>query len=134
MGHTSVGPINAAAIVSEIGNIEQFNSAEKLQSYGGKAPKMSGSGGKDYATGLSKIRNSHLANSVYESAKSLVQHKNEEFLLIYKREIDKGKKKKQAYIIVSRRLLYHVYSMMKNKKPYRVRLPEVKKKSASTAN
>ena len=90
-----IGPVNAAAIVSEIGGIEQFDSAPKLQSYGGKAPKMVGSGGKDYATGLSMIRNSHLSNTVYESARSLVQHKNEEFLMIYEREINKGKKKKQ---------------------------------------
>ena len=84
---------------------------------------MSGSGGKKQATGISKISNSYLSNTVYESARSLVQHKNEEFLKIYEREIGKGKKRKQAYIVVARRLLYHVYSMMKNEKPYRIRLP-----------
>ncbi|EQB67165.1 MAG: transposase [Thermoplasmatales archaeon E-plasma] len=121
-----IGPMNAAAIVSEIGDIKQFESALKLQSYGGKAPMMSGSGGKNHATGISKISNSYLSNSVYESARSLVNHNNEEFVKIYEREIGKGKKKKQAYIIVARRLLYHVYSMMKNEKPYRVRLPTMK--------
>ena len=127
-----IGPVNAAAIVSEIGGIEQFDSATKLQSYGGKAPKMSGSGGKDYATGLSMIRNSYLSNTVYESARSLVNHKNEEFLMIYNREIDKGKNRKQAYIIVSRRLIYHIYSIMKNRKPYRVRLPNTGGAKGST--
>ncbi len=38
--------INSAAIVSEIGRIEEFHSALKLQSYGGKCPDMTGSGGK----------------------------------------------------------------------------------------
>jgi len=123
-----IGPVNAATIVSEIGDIDQFDSALKLQSYGGKAPRMTGSGGKDHATGLSKIRNSYLANSVYESARSLVNHRNEEFLMIYEREIKKGKKRKQAYIVASRRLLYHTYSIMKNKKPYRVRLPNSKER------
>jgi transposase len=121
-----IGPVNAAAIVSEIGDIDQFDSALKLRSYGGKAPRMTGSGGKDHATGLSKIRNSYLTNSVYESVKSLVNHRNEEFLMIYEREIKKGKKRKQAYIVVSRRLLYHTYSIMKNKKPSRVWLPNTK--------
>ncbi len=129
-----IGPVNAAAIVSEIGDIGQFDSALKLQSYGGKAPKMSGSGGKDRATGISRIRNSYLSNSIYESARSLVHHKNEEFLKIYEREIGKGKKKKQAYIVVSRRLLYHVYSIMKNKKPYRVRLPKTKEGEGITSS
>jgi hypothetical protein len=45
--------------------------------------------------------------------------------MVYEREIGKGKKK-QAYIVVARHLLYHVYSMMKNEKPYRVRLPNTK--------
>ena len=118
-----IGPLNAAAIVSEIGDIKQFDSALKLQSYGGKAPIMSGSAGKNHATGISKISNSYLSNTVYESARCLVQHKNEEFLKIYEREIGNGKKMKQAYIVVARRLLYYVYSMMKNEKPYRIRLP-----------
>lgn len=121
-----IGPVNAAAIVSEIGEISQFDSALKLQSYGGKAPKMTGSGGKDHTSGISRIRNSYLANSVYESARSLVNHKSEEFITIYEREMGKGKTKKQAYIVVSRRLLYHVFSIMKNKKPYRVRMPNTK--------
>ncbi len=128
-----IGPVNAAAIVSEIGDIKQFDSSLKLQSYGGKAPRMSGSGGKDHATGISRIRNSYLANSVYESARSLVFHKNDEFLMIYEREMKKGKKRKQAYIVVSRRLLYHIYSIMKNKKPYRVRLPHTKEGEGNTS-
>ena len=121
-----IGPINAVAIVSEIGEIGQFKSALKLQSYGGKAPNMTGSGGKNHATGLSKIRNPYLSNAAHQCAVSLVNKKNEEFLKIFDREIAKGKKKTQAYVVVSRRLLYHVYSMLKNKKPYRKRSPIVK--------
>lgn len=64
--------ISAAEIVSEIGEIKQFDSAVKLQSYGGKSPDIKGSGGKAGATGASKIRNSHLSHVTYESAVSLV--------------------------------------------------------------
>ena len=101
-----IGPLNAAAMVSEIGGIKQFDSVLKLQAYGGKAPIMRGSGGKDRATGLSKTRNPHLSNAVYESAVSLVNNKNKEFLEIFNREIGKGKRPTQAYITVGRRLLY----------------------------
>lgn len=113
----------AATIVSEIGNITQFQSAVKLQSYGGKAPNITGSGGKVAATGVSKIRNPHLSNAVHESAVSLVMHRTPEFMEIFNREIRKGKKPTQAYIIVGKRLLYHVFSIMKNQKPYRERRP-----------
>jgi len=128
-----IGPINAAAIVSEIGGIEQFDSALKLQSYGGKAPNMTGSGGKNHATGLSKIRNPYLSSAVHQCAVSLVNHKNEEFLMIFNREIAKGKKKTQAYVVVSRRLLYHIYSMLKNGKPYRKRSPVMKGGEGNTS-
>ena len=53
--------------------------------------------------------------------------------MIYEREMKKGKKRKQAYIVVSRRLLYHIYSIMKNKKPYRVRLPHTKEGEGNTS-
>lgn len=118
-----MGTMNAATIVSEIGDIKQFDSALKLQSYGGRAPNMEGSGGKNHATGLSKNRNPYLSHAVHQSVISLVKWQNGEFFEIYQREIDKGKKDTQAYIVVGRRLLYHIFSIMKNNKPYRDRLP-----------
>ena len=93
---------------------------------------MRGSGGKDRATGLSKARNPHLSNAVYESAVSLVNNKNKEFLEIFNREIGKGKKPTQAYITVGRRLLYHVFTIMKNHKPYRQRLPRGEREGVSS--
>ncbi len=117
-----IGKVNAVTIVSEIGNIQQFNSSRNLQSYGGKAPLMEGSGGESHAVGISRIRNLYLSNAVYECSISLVNHKNREFLDIFNREIKKGKKTTQAYIIVGNRLLKHVYSILKNKKPYKQRL------------
>ena len=118
-----IGKMNAAAIVSEIGDITQFHSVLKLQSYGGKCPDMTGSGGKSYAKKLTKIRNEHLSNAVHQSAVSLVNHRNREFYDLFNREIDKRKTNTEAYIVVGKRLLFHVFSMMKNQKPYRERIP-----------
>ena len=118
-----IGTLSAACMVSEIGNISQFSSAMKLQSYGGKSPDITGSAGKKYATGVTKIRNPYLSDAVYESSVSLVMHRTPEFYEIFNREIRKGKKIPQAYIVVGKRLLYHVFSIMKNHKPYRQRLP-----------
>ena len=44
---------SAAVMVAEIGSIGQFSSAVKLQSYGGKSPNITGSGGKLHRSGLS---------------------------------------------------------------------------------
>lgn len=67
---------------------------------GGKSPDITGSDGKSYAMGSSKIKNSHLANSAYECVVSLVLLKNPEFTAIYRRQIEKRKKPTQAYIVV----------------------------------
>ncbi len=123
-----IGTINAATIVSEIGSISQFDSVARLQSYGGKCPDMSGSGGKSYATGITRIRNEHLSNAVHESAVSLVLHRNHEFYELFNREMGKKKSRTEAYIVVGKRLLFHVYSMMKNQKPYRERKPGNRKR------
>ena len=120
---SGISVISAAAMVSEIGNIDQFDSAMKLQAYGGKTPNMAGSGGKINARGVTRIRNPHLSNTVHESAVSLVAHRTPEFVDIFNREIKKGKKPTQAYIVVGKRLLYHIHSIMKNRKPYRERRP-----------
>jgi transposase len=84
-----IGTVHAAAIVSEIGETDQFDSALKLQSYGGRVPMVAGSGGKSHAIGISKIRNPYLSNAVHECAVLVVTHKNEEFLGIFNREIAK---------------------------------------------
>ena len=118
-----IGPVNAAIIVSEIGSIKQFDSAVKLQSYGGKCPDITGSGGKTHPAGITRVRNKYLSNAVYESAVSLVTHRSGEFLDLFNRELVKKKSRTEAYIVVAKRLLFHVYSIMKNDRAYRERKP-----------
>ena len=122
MDMKGIGKMNAATIVSEIGDITQFPSVLKLQSYGGKCPDMTGSGGKSYAKKLTKIRNEHLSNAIHQSAVSLVNHRNREFYVLFDREINKRKTNTEAYIVVGKHLLFHVFSMMNNHKPYRERI------------
>ena len=116
-----IGTINSAVIVSEIGDIKQFDSVLKLQSYAGKCPDMTGSGGKSYSKGVTHVRNKYLGNAVYESAVSLVMNKNGEFYNVFNREIGKKKSTVEAYIAVAKRLSFHVYSIMKNNRPYKER-------------
>ena len=117
-----IDTIQAASIMAEIGNIDQFESAERLQSYGGTTPSDYGSA-DSYISKHSKVSNRYLATAVSRSAVTLVLHNTREFREIYDRETGKQKRSTQAYITVAKRLLYHIYSMAKNKKPYRERLP-----------
>lgn len=118
-----VSAVAAASIVSEIGDIGQFETAEKLQVYGGKSPRTTGSAGKSRSYGVGRARNSYLANTAHKVAGSLVKHNVHEFRMIYDREIARGKKHSQALFIVSKRWLYHTHTILKNMKPYRERMP-----------
>jgi transposase len=86
-----MGEMNASTIVSEIGDIKQFSSSVKLQAYGGKVPDISGSGGSTHATGVTRIRNPHLSNAIYESAVSLVANRSPAFKEIFTRGDQEGK-------------------------------------------
>jgi transposase len=115
--------IRAASIYGEIGPINQFESARKLQGYGGITPKMKQSAKKEWVGRPTKIANHYLREATSVCAKSLALH-SEEFREVYFRERTKGKSDTQAFIVIGNRLLYHVFSMLKNKKPYRKRMPQ----------
>ena len=114
--------LKASSMYGEVGPIEQFKTARKLQGYGGNTPIRIQSGTKDWNGRPSKIVNHYLRYIVSVCARSLAGH-SEEFREIYYREKMKGKKDTQAYIIIGNRLLYHIFTILKNKKPYRKRLP-----------
>lgn len=114
--------LKAVSIYGEVGPIKQFETARKLQGYGGITPRRSQSGSKEWIGRPTKIANHYLRNIVSVCSRPLALH-NEEFKEIYFREKTKGKTNTQAYIIISNRLLYHVFTILKNKKPYRKRLP-----------
>lgn len=114
--------VKAASLYGEVGSAEQFKTARKLQGYGGITPKRNQSGSKEWIGRPTKIANHYLRNTVSVCARSLAHH-SEEFREIYYREKMKGKTDTQAYIIIGNRLLYHVFTILKNKKPYRKRLP-----------
>jgi transposase len=114
--------LKAVSMYGEVGPIEQFETARKLQGYGGITPRRSQSGSKEWIGKPTKIANHYLRNIVSVCSRPLAHH-NEEFREIYFREKTKGKTNTQAYIIISNRLLYHVFTILKNKKPYRKRLP-----------
>ena len=62
-----------------------------------------------------------------ESAVSLVVHRNEEFYNLFTRELEK-KSKTEAYVVVEKRLLFLVHSIMRNRKPYKERKPEKRRR------
>jgi transposase len=118
-----VDRVSAAAIVSEIGGIGQFDNEEKLISYCGYTPEKRSSGGKEMGVRINKKSNRYLYNAVSSTAWCLVKHNVKEFKAAFDREIGKGKTEEQAYIIVGKRFIRRVYSISKNRLPYRELMP-----------
>ena len=52
-----------------------------------------------------------------------MMHRNEEFYNLFSSELEKKKSRTEAYVVVAKRLLLHVYRIMKNGKPYKERRP-----------
>gem|GEM_PF-645364 len=128
-----IDTVTACALVSQIGDISRFSSADKLARFAGIAPiKFSSAGkGKDQK---SKQGNRELHGIFYFLAIQQVQvskgsgiPRNPVFLDYYQRKIREGKTKVQALVCVMRRLVNIIYGMMKHKTAYVMpTLPEQK--------
>lgn len=119
-----IDTITACALVSQIGDVRRFKSADKLARFAGIAPvKFSSAGkGKDKK---SKQGNRTLHGIFYFLAVQQVQvskgtkvPRNPVFYDYYQRKIKEGKTKMQALVCVMRRLVNIIYGMMKTKTAY----------------
>ena len=120
-----IDKVSAAQIVSEIGNIDRFNSSDKLARYCGVAPVEFSSGSKD-KTIYNKYGNRQLNSYIYRVAcchLSCGKYKDNPcspiFFDYYNKKISEGKTKQQAITYIMRRIVRILYGMMKNKTEYR---------------
>ena len=126
-----IDTVTACALVSQIGDVNRFKSADKLARFAGIAPvKFSSAGkGKDKK---SKQGNRTLHGIFYFLAIQQVQvsrgtkvPRNPVFYDYYQRKIKEGKTKMQALVCVIRRLVNIIYGMMKSKTEYKMpKLPQ----------
>ena len=129
-----ISTVTAAELVTEIGDVRRFSSANKLARHAGIAPVSFGSGGKS-KTIKSKQGNKELHSIIYFLAvrqigvdRTTKKPRNEVFYNYYTKKVAEGKTKGQALICVMRRLVNIIYGMMKNKTEYM--LPAIPEKEA----
>jgi transposase len=119
-----IDTITAAMLISEIGDVKRFASADKLSRYSGISPVSCSSGDKD-----KDFRNKQGNRRLYEifrniAARSISKGRdkqspvNDTFLAYYNKKISQGKTKRQALIAVMRQILKIIYSMMINQREY----------------
>ena len=107
-----------AAIVSEIGDINNFKSPDSLVAFAGLDPSVYQSG--EFTANhnkMSKRGSKYLRNAIWTSS-TIIIHNDPVFLAFYSKKILKGKHHNNAIGHVCKKLTRVIYSLMKSKKDY----------------
>ena len=120
-----VGPTTGAIILGEIGYISRFSNPKKLVAYAGIDPTMYQSGNfNGQHNRLSKKGSPYLRRAVWMSA--LIAYRFDPvFRAYYEKKRAEGKSHGTALGAVSRKLLYTIYAVLKENKPYVVQLDTI---------
>ena len=114
-----VGPVTAAILVAEIGDITRFASPKALVAYAGLDPRVRQSGTSlNRNTHLTKRGSPYLRRALYIAAASAQRH-DATLKETYERKRIQGKRYTEATIVVARKILNRVYAVWKRGTPYR---------------
>jgi transposase len=113
-----LGPILASVIAAEIDVIERFADSAHLCACAGLVPTTHASGGHTFHGGLLWSCNKWLRWALIEGAWVAVGS-SPYFGAFYQRHRARGKKANTAITIVARRMCQIVYSLLKERRPYR---------------
>jgi len=106
-----------AAILGECGDLRRFTSAKALIGYLGLYPTQYQSGNSLSVGTLAKRGIPIAKHALYMAAVSSVLH-NQELKKIFRDKVSAGKSKKEALIIISKKLATMMYSIFKYNQPY----------------
>ena len=112
-----IGPLTAAAFISEIGDIRRFSSFKQLASFVGFVPAIYQSGENLRTLGLTP-RGNRLVRSYMVEAAWVAIRKDPVMQAYYRKHL--GKNPKSIVIKVSRKLLSRLFSVVKNEIPYEI--------------
>lgn len=108
-----IGSSTGAAIISEIGNINNFSSAVKLIAFAGLDPKLKESGTYQGRTPISKRGSKYLRNALWYSA-MVTCRVEPTFKKEYQERREKGRSHRYAVTAAANKLTKIVYHILKN--------------------
>jgi len=108
-----IGQTTGAAILSEIGDIQNFPSAAKLIAFAGLDPKLKESGKYQGKTPISKRGSKYLRNAIWYSA-MVICRVNPTFKQAYQKRREKGKSHRYAVTAAANKLTKIIYHILKN--------------------
>ena len=116
-----IGPVLAASLIAEIGDVHRFRRFESLVAYSGIDPTVFASG--DFTateTHMSKRGSPHLRRALWLAAVS-ASTCNPDLAAYLQRRLEQGKPWGTAMGAVARKLLSRIYVILKDNRPYEVR-------------
>jgi transposase len=119
-----VGPVLAATILAEVGDVDRFARPSALVAYAGIDPSVFASGQfQGTRSRISKRGSPYLRRALYLAAHS--GHPRDPELGAYlAKKLGEGKPYKAAVVATARKLLGRIYVVLKEGRPYEVREPE----------
>lgn len=116
-----IGPTTGAAIIAEIGAIQNFTSSAKLIAFAGLDPKLKESGTYQGKTPISKRGSKYLRNAIW-SAAMVACRCQEKFKKDYQERRNKGKSHRYAVTAAAGKLTKIIYHILKNNEPFKPEL------------
>ncbi|EHQ24447.1 transposase IS116/IS110/IS902 family protein [Mucilaginibacter paludis DSM 18603] len=111
-----IGEITALLLVTEIGDIERFDSLDALCGYVGLVPDMHSSGDQKIILGLTKRAHHQLREKLIEA--SWIAVRLDPAMTLAFNNLCKRMKKNKAIIRIAKKMLNRIRFVMKNQKPY----------------
>jgi transposase len=116
-----VGPVIAATLLAEIGDVHRFDSPEKLVAYAGINATQHQSGQFTATeTHMTKRGSPYLRQAVWQAAIVAAQH-DPELRAYLERRLAEGKPRGVILGAICRKLLARIYAVLKDNRPYELR-------------
>ena len=117
-----IGDKLAAAIISEVGDVKQFESAKQLVAYAGLDPSVHSSGKFTASRNrITKRGSKRLRRALYLAVQcGLRGGANDRLKNYYDKKKKEGKPYKVAVIACANKLLHHIYAILSKGQPYNI--------------
>jgi transposase len=112
-----IGPLTAANLITEIGNMQRFPSFVELNSFIGLVPMEHSSGEKEMKGRLTVRKNKQLRSDLIECAWT-AKRTDPAISLYYSNQLKKGKEPKLIIVKIARKLLSRVRHVWLTQQPY----------------
>ncbi len=124
LGIKGIGIVTAASFLGEVGDPLRFQNARQIANYAGYNLVEDSSGKSKSGTCISKRGRKQLRSVLYQMAFTMVG-KNAEMKSLYRHltaRKDNPLKKKQALVVISKKIITVIYSLLKKKETYKPEL------------